>query len=176
MQIRLFILGVLFSVSGNAQDSIFTAKDAVDIALKQNLDIQIAQSDVEITKINNTWSNAGMLPTITAQATNTEAISNLNQKLNNGNSIQRSNVKNNSLNANMVLSWRIFNGLRVQSTKNRFEIIEKMGEIAFKQQVDQVIFDVLSVYYNLVRLNKQVNSTKAIIDLSKDIFGNNICF
>ena len=102
MQIRLFILGVLFSVSGNAQDSIFTAKDAVDIALKQNLDIQIAQSDVEITKINNTWANAGMLPTITAQATNTEAISNLNQKLNNGNSIQRSNVKNNSLNANIT--------------------------------------------------------------------------
>ena len=168
MQIRLFILGVLFSVSANAQDSIFTAKDSVDIALKQNLDIQIAQSDVEITKINNTWANAGMLPTITAQATNTEAISNLNQKLNNGNSIQRSNVKNNSLNANMVLSWRIFNGMRVQATKDRFEIIEKMGSIAFKQQVDQVIFDVLSVYYNLVRLNKQVNSTLAIIDLSKE--------
>jgi len=67
--------------------------------------------------------------------------------------------------------WYLAGGystMRVQATKDRFEIIEKMGNIAFKQQVDQVIFDVLSVYYNLVRLNKQVNSTLAIIDLSKE--------
>jgi len=147
---------------------VFTAREAIDMALKQNLDIQIAQNDVDITNINNTWANAGLLPTISINATNTEAISNLNQKLNNGNSIQRNNVNNNSLNANLSLSWRIFNGMRVQATKSRFEIIEKMGGIAFKQQVDQVIFDVLSVYYNLVRLNKQVNSTKVIIDLSKE--------
>ncbi len=145
-----------------------TAKDVVDIAVKENLDIQIAQSDVEIARISNNWGNAGMFPTIAAQATNTEAVSNLNQKLNNGNSIQRNNVSNNSLNANLTLSWRIYNGMRIRSTKERFEIIEKMGNIAFKQQVDQVIFDVLSVYYNLVRLNKQVNSTIAIIDFSRE--------
>lgn len=145
-----------------------TAKDVVDIAVKENLDIQIAQSDVEIARISNNWGNAGMFPTIAAQATNTEAVSNLNQKLNNGNSIQRNNVSNNSLNANLTLSWRIYNGMRIRSTKERFEIIEKMGNIAFKQQVDQVIFDVLSVYYNLVRLNKQVNSTLAIIDFSRE--------
>lgn len=168
MHIRLFIFGLLIVLTSQAQDSVFTAKAAIELALKQNLDIQIAQNDVEISKINNSWANAGAFPTITALATNTEALSNLNQKLNNGNSIQRNNVQNNSLNANLVLSWRIYNGMRVRATKDRFEIIEKMGNIAFKQQVDQVIFDVLSVYYNLVRLKKQVNSTLAIIDLSKE--------
>lgn len=168
MLIRVALISFLFVSVAKGQDSVFTAREAIDIALKQNLDIQIAQNDVDITNINNTWANAGLLPTISINATNTEAISNLNQKLNNGNSIQRNNVNNNSLNANLSLSWRIFNGMRVQATKSRFEIIEKMGSIAFKQQVDQVIFDVLSVYYNLVRLNKQVNSTKVIIDLSKE--------
>ena len=168
MLIRLVLISIVFISFAKAQDSLLTAKEAINIALKQNLDIQIAENDLDIAKINNTWANAGLLPTIGIAATNTEAVSNLNQKLSNGNNIQRSNVANNSLNANLGLSWRIFNGLRVQATKNRFEIIEKMGEIAFKQQVDQVIFDVLSVYYNLVRLNKQVNSTKAIIDLSKE--------
>ncbi len=168
MLIRVALISFLFVSVAKGQDSVFTAREAIDMALKQNLDIQIAQNDVDITNINNTWANAGLLPTISINATNTEAISNLNQKLNNGNSIQRNNVNNNSLNANLSLSWRIFNGMRVQATKSRFEIIEKMGGIAFKQQVDQVIFDVLSVYYNLVRLNKQVNSTKVIIDLSKE--------
>lgn len=168
MPIRFLIISFLFINASISQDSVLTAKDVVDIAVKENLDIQIAQSDVEIASINNNWGNAGMFPTIAAQATNTEAVSNLNQKLNNGNSIQRNNVSNNSLNANLTLSWRIYNGMRIRSTKERFEIIEKMGNIAFKQQVDQVIFDVLSVYYNLVRLNKQVNSTLAIIDFSRE--------
>ena len=168
MPIRFLIISFLFINASVSQDSMLTAKDVVDIAVKENLDIQIAQSDVEIARISNNWGNAGMFPTIAAQATNTEAVSNLNQKLNNGNSIQRNNVSNNSLNANLTLSWRIYNGMRIRSTKERFEIIEKMGNIAFKQQVDQVIFDVLSVYYNLVRLNKQVNSTIAIIDFSRE--------
>lgn len=168
MHSKFFIISFLFIQLAAAQDSVFTANDVINIAVKENLDIQIAQSDVEIAKINNNWGNAGMFPTIAAQATNTEAVSNLNQKLNNGNSIQRNNVANNSLNANLNLSWRIYNGMRIRSTKERFEIIERMGNIAFKQQVDQVIFDVLSVYFNLVRLNKQVNSTLAIIDFSKE--------
>ena len=168
MHSRLFILSFFFIQLIAAQDSVFTANEVIGIAVKENLDIQIAQSDVDIAKINNNWGNAGILPTIAAQATNTEAVSNLNQKLNNGNSIQRNNVANNNLNANLNLSWRIYNGMRIRSTKERFEIIERMGNIAFKQQVDQVIFDVLSVYFNLVRLNKQVNSTLAIIDFSKE--------
>jgi len=168
MHSRLFIISFFFIQLIAAQDSVFTANELIGIAVKENLDIQIAQSDVDIAKINNNWGNAGILPTIAAQATNTEAVSNLNQKLNNGNSIQRNNVANNNLNANLNLSWRIYNGMRIRSTKERFEIIERMGNIAFKQQVDQVIFDVLSVYFNLVRLNKQVNSTLAIIDFSKE--------
>lgn len=168
MHSRLFIISFFFIQLIAAQDSVFTANEVIGIAVKENLDIQIAQSDVDIAKINNNWGNAGILPTIAAQATNTEAVSNLNQKLNNGNSIQRNNVANNNLNANLNLSWRIYNGMRIRSTKERFEIIERMGNIAFKQQVDQVIFDVLSVYFNLVRLNKQVNSTLAIIDFSKE--------
>jgi outer membrane protein TolC len=43
-----------------------------------------------------------------------------------------------------------------------------MGEMAVKQQIDQIIFNVTNVYYNLVRLNKQIKATKAIIELSKE--------
>jgi outer membrane protein TolC len=36
------------------------------------------------------------------------------------------------------------------------------------QQIDRIIFDVTNIYYNLVRLNKQILATEAIIDLSKE--------
>lgn len=151
-----------------SQDSIFSSKDAVNIALQQNLEVQIAQSDLEVAKINNNWGNAGGLPVITSAVNNTEAISNINQKLANGSTIQRNNVSNNTLVANLAISWRIFNGLRVKATKERFESIEKIGALQFQQQIDQIVFEVLNVYNNLIRLNKQIIATKAIIELSKE--------
>jgi outer membrane protein TolC len=168
MRFSFLVIFSLLSHGIYAQDSIFSAKDAVNLALQQNLEIQIAQSDLEIASINNNWGNAGKWPLITASVNNTEALSNINQKLANGSSIERNNVSNNNFNTNVAISWRIFNGLRVRSTKERFESIEKMGNIALQQQIDQVVFDVLNIYNNIIRLKKQVSATTAIIDLSKE--------
>ena len=168
MKFSFIVIISLLSNGVLAQDSIFTSKDAVNLALQQNLEIQIAQSDLEIASINNNWGNAGKWPLITANVNNTEALSNINQKLSNGSSIVRNNVSNNNFSTNLAISWRVFNGLRVRSTKERFESIEKMGSISLQQQIDQVIFDVLNIYNNIIRLKKQINATTAIIDLSKE--------
>jgi outer membrane protein TolC len=168
MRVSILILLFFASQYSFSQDSIFTSKDAVNVALQQNLEIQIAQSDLDVAEINNNWGNAGGLPTITSVVNNTEAISNINQKLSNGSTIQRNNVSNNTLVANLAISWRIFNGMRVRATKDRFESIEKMGTLMFQQQIDQVVFEVLNVYNNLIRLNKQIIATRAIIELSKE--------
>jgi outer membrane protein TolC len=66
------------------------------------------------------------------------------------------------------VSWRIFNGFRIRATKSRFEELEKLGELSVSQQIDEIVFNVKNVYFNLVRLNKQINATKAIIELSKE--------
>jgi outer membrane protein TolC len=168
MRIKLIVVSIAFLTNLQAQDSSFTLKQSLDLAIKQNLDIQIAQSDLEIATLNNNWGNAGALPVITGNIGNSEARTNINQKLANGSSIERNNVANSSINANIGVSWRVFNGFRIRATKNRFDVLEKMGEIAVKQQIDEIIFNVTNVYYNLVRLNKQINATKAIIELSKE--------
>jgi outer membrane protein TolC len=145
-----------------------TARDAVDIALQHNLRIQIAQSDQDIARINNNWGNAGKWPTLTAGIGNTEALTNLNQKLSNGSEIIRNGVTNNILNANISANWRIYNGMRVRATKERFEELERISDLQLKQEITRLTYDVLIAYYNLVRLNLQVRATTAIIDLSKE--------
>ncbi len=42
MRIKAVLLSLLFANAVASQDSSFTAKEAIDLALKQNLDIQIA--------------------------------------------------------------------------------------------------------------------------------------
>lgn len=168
MRVKFLLMSFLFLTVLKGQDTTFTVKQALDLAIKQNLDIQIAQSDLEIATINNNWGNAGALPIITGNIGNSEARTNINQKLANGSSIERNNVANSNINANIGISWRIFNGFRIRATKSRFEELEKMGELSVSQQIDEIIFNVKNVYYNLVRLNKQINATKAIIELSKE--------
>ena len=165
---KLFMC-IMTSTSVVAQsDSSFTARDAVDLALQQNLGIQIATSELDIARINNNWGNAGKWPVITAGVGNTEALTNLNQKLSNGSEINRNGVTNNILNANITANWRLYNGMRIRATKERFDILEKMGELQLKQEVNSLTMEVLMGYYNIVRLNMQARATKAIIDLSME--------
>ncbi len=164
--LSIFLFFALYAIA--QQDSSFTVRQAIELALKQNLDLQLAESDLEIAKVNNTWGNAGALPTLAANVSNSEAVTNIDQKLANGSSITRNNVSNSVINSNLTITWRIFNGLRVRTTKDRFETLEKIGEIALALQIDQTVFDVSNTYYEIVRLKQQTIATKAIIDLSKE--------
>jgi outer membrane protein TolC len=158
---------MIFAISEiKGQDSVFSAREAVDLALQQNLGIQIAMSEVDIARINNNWGNAGKWPTVTAGIGNTEALTNLNQQLSNGSEIKRNGVTNNILTANLSTNWRIYNGMRIRATKERFEALEKMSELQLKQEINTLTLEVLQSYFNLVRLNMQARATKAIIDLS----------
>lgn len=168
MKFKLFIVFMLFTIGSFAQDSSFTVRQAIDLALKQNLDLQLAESDLEIAKANNNWGNAGALPTLAANVSNSEAVTNIDQKLANGSSITRNNVSNSVINSNLTFTWRMFNGMRVRATKDRFETLEKMGEIALALQIDQTVFEVSNTYYEIVRLKQQTLATQAIIDLSKE--------
>ena len=56
---------VLSSTNLCAQETL-TIEQAVELALKNNYDIQIAKNDAEIAARNNTVGNAGMLPKVNA--------------------------------------------------------------------------------------------------------------
>ena len=168
MKLNLLTICLFWGTVISAQDSSITAREAVDIALQNNLRIQIAKSDQDIARINNNWGNAGKWPTVAANIGNTFSLQNLNQTLANGTEINRNGATTNATNANLVASWRIYNGMRVRATKERFEELEKVSDIQLKQQITQVTYDVLIAYYNIVRLNLQVKATDAIIELSKE--------
>jgi outer membrane protein len=168
MKLKLLALISFFGTALQSQDSLLTAREAVDIAMRINLRIDIAKSDQDIARINNNWGNAGKWPTIAANIGNTASVTNLNQKLADGTEIKRTGVFTDITNANLVASWRIYNGMRIRATKQRFEELEKMGDIQLQQEITRVTFDVLIAYYNIVRLNLQVKATGAIIELSRE--------
>jgi outer membrane protein len=164
----LIFFAAPFALQAQQDSTVLNAQEAVRIALEKNLNIKIVQEDLTIAKINNTWGNAGRWPTITAFMQNTEALTNLDQQLSNGTNIKRNGVTNNLLNGNLTAQWRIYNGQRVVASKRRFEELEKIGQINVEAQMQQISFDVLVTYYNIVRLNQQVKAFSGIIALAEE--------
>ncbi|MCF8342309.1 MAG: TolC family protein [Chitinophagaceae bacterium] len=169
MKIKIcWILFCLPLISFGQQTSVISSADAIRIALENNLNIKIVKSNLDIAEIQNNWANAGKLPTIQANIGNTEALSNLNQVLSNGTIIKRNGVTNNIVNASLNAIWRVYNGNRVTATKERFDELEKIGTLQVEQQMQQITYEVLTTYYNIVRLNQQVKAFQSNILLSKE--------
>lgn len=167
---RLIILFLFFHPAFlfSQDTSVLTSAKAIQLALENNLSIKLVEADREIAQVNNNWGNAGKWPTVNLNIGNTEALSNLNQVLSNGNVIKRNGVSNNFLNGSLVASWRVYNGHRIEASKQRLDELEKIGEINLRQEMQRISFEVLATFYNIVRLHQQVKAINAILSLSKE--------
>lgn len=158
------ILLVLFGVGIKAQ-TVLTLNEAIEIALKNNYDILLAKNAESITQINNTAGNAGMLPDVDLNVNQNLANTNINQKFSNGLEVQQSGVGSSNLNANIALSWTLFDGMRMFAAKNRLEQLELQSGYNLKAQIQQTISQVMVEYYGIVAQKMQIKATQKALDL-----------
>lgn len=168
MKSKLSILVLaLFYLSVNAQ-LILVPDSAVNIALKNNYDILVAANDAEIAKIDNTAGNAGMLPVLTAFAS--ENYSEVNDKQKSTGSITSNypNLTSNNVDAGIQLNWTLFDGGKMFVTKNKLNEIQLLGETQYKEKVLQTIYDVIIAYYDVVRQKQQLVSINEVISSNQE--------
>jgi hypothetical protein len=80
MKRLLILLLVLIAVNGSFAQKL-ELKDAINIALKNSLDIELARNYVEQRDILNSYGMAGGLPVVAANASDNEQITNINQNM-----------------------------------------------------------------------------------------------
>jgi len=141
-----------------------TAQDAVSIALKYNYDILIARNSSSSDSINNTPGNAGMLPTIDINGSESYSAANkIQQKFSDGTSLSSNNTNSNSADANIGLNWTLFDGGKMFVTKRKLNEIQALGEIQFRDRVLQTEYDVILAYYDVVRQKQELSSINEVI-------------
>lgn len=140
--------------------------NAIDTALKNNFDIQIAKNLNEIGKVNNSYGVAGGLPTVNLTAGNNNSLYDLNQKLSNGTIIQKNNVSNHTVNAALTAGFTLFNGFKVYATKERLSILELQSESELNLQIQNTIAAVMVTYYDIIRQQSYLEIIKSSLDVS----------
>jgi outer membrane protein TolC len=152
-----------------AQSSILTLDDAIARALKNNYGIQIARNDIQVAKNNAVKGNAGFLPNVNLNATALPSVGYLNQKLTNGNEVNRTNLSNN-INGGVALNWVLYDGKRMFYTLDRLKELQAIGEVNLKLRTEQLIYDVMRAYYNIVRQQALYDGLNEQIDLYEERF------
>jgi outer membrane protein TolC len=113
MKRLLILLFVMISVTGAFSQKL-ELKDAINIALKNSLDIELARNNVEQRNILNSYGMAGGLPFVSANATDNQQVTNINQKYDAGGDSARvvttKGASSNTLNAGITGSFLLFNG------------------------------------------------------------------
>jgi outer membrane protein len=164
---RLIISAVIIFSASAVRSQTLTLQEAINIALQKRLEIQIARNNVEISTVNNHIGVAGGLPTVNGNLGTTEQITSVNQKLNNGTTIQRDWAASNNMQANVTASQVLYNGMRVVSAKKRLDETQKQSEQLLNAQVQNIMADVMLQYFDIVRQQNYTNTILLAIDAAK---------
>lgn len=161
----IFFLG-FFRNHGLSQNSL-TAEDAVMIALENNFQMQIAKKQIEMAHKNNSWSEAGLFPTVDLNASyGTSIIDNTNNPFTFTPGVLASRQFNPSLNAN----WNIFSGFAVKISKQRLEQLEMQSKGNAMLIIENISSEVLKSYYTVINQQMRLQVLEEIYKLSKTQF------
>jgi outer membrane protein len=166
-KIPFVLLGLSITVSAFAQQKI-SLQDAVNTALKNSYDIQLAKNNLEVNTINNHIGIAGGLPTVSATANDNEQITNINQKFSDpSRNAQQTGVASNILSAGVTGTMVLYNGYRVVATKSRLEQLQQQSASLLNAQIQGIIASVMTKYYDVVRQQSYLKTIAQSIEVSK---------
>lgn len=165
MKKYLIFLSIVFPFIAQAQQQL-TLKNAIDTALKNNFDIQIAKNNAEIGKIKNTYGFAGGLPTVLGSAGDLGSVSNINQEQSDGTTYSEANVAANSIDAGINASMVLFNGFKIIATKERLSCLQQQSELLLNHQIQNTIAAIMVSYYDIIRQESYLKIIQNSLDVS----------
>ncbi|RFM30643.1 TolC family protein [Deminuibacter soli] len=144
-----------------------TLHDAINIALKNSLDIQVVQNNLKANTINNDYGVAGGLPQVGVNLANTEQNTAVKQKLNTGEIIERTGTYSNNLSGGLSAGMVLYNGMHIVATKHRLEQLQLLSEQSVDSMIINVEANVMLKYYDVIRQQSYARTLQRSIDVSQ---------
>lgn len=165
--VRLLTLTFFLSVThGMMSQELLTLEQAVSMALENNYDIRLSRNEVRIGEAGVSVGNAGMLPTLSAQIVDNNAVTNSSQTRADGTVTELDNARNNSLNYGVVLDWTVFDGFRMFARYDELKELKKLTDAELKLNILTRVSDVTEVYYDLVQQQQQLKALDTTVTIS----------
>ncbi len=167
--------------SSFGQDTLSLAR-AVQIGLQNNFGVQIQKLTVEAASLNNTWGQAGLLPSINLTGSQNNNV--VERKPANPFAVAGRNITNNVL-SQLDIQFTLFDGFAVSITKKRLEQLETLskGNAAFVMEntVQSIVLSYYQAGLELERLqvlvkNREFSNERYVYVKLKKSLGSAISF
>lgn len=162
----LVLYSALFFGLGNriqAQKEL-SLNGAIVKTLESNYQIRIASNQLEISKNNNSWGNAGLYPSLNFSLVNVNSFDKSPDQTTGEKSTTKLNTLNPSVSSNMVL----FNGFRIQATKENFGKLQELSEGNEAIIIENTIQSLILAYYNCKLQEEKLEILEKLLSLSAD--------
>lgn len=147
---------------------IFDLKTCITTGLERNFSILVARNNEEVAKANYTKGNAGYLPTITTNNGLSGTINNIHQKLTDGEKVSHTGVHNMTGNMGVALNMDIFRGFSVQTTYQKLNELQQLGELNTQVQIENLVANIISEYYRYIQQVSLYENLKYAVSLSRE--------
>lgn len=169
-----FYLFIVFSILSlevaKAQDTL-SLQEAIRMGLENNYSIQIAENNQKISENNYTVGNAGFLPILDAQASQTYDIQDSDQTFANGDRQSRKGAKSNNFNAGAVLEWTVFDGTRMFVAYNRLAAEREVSTVQTEITIENTLAQISGAYYTVMLEQARLNVFQESLELSEERLG-----
>ena len=158
------LLGLVFLFPREivAQSEI-TLDSCIARALEANYSIKIIRNQQQ--QAENNVNYAPFLPTFGITAGQRQNIQ--DSKMVSGEEERKQNaVVSDVLSGGVVLNWRLFDGMEMFMTHSRYQEMLGIGELRTKAAVENLIVEVSSYYYNVIRQHSKVEAARHSLALS----------
>lgn len=158
------LLGLVFLFPREivAQSEI-TLDSCIARALEANYSIKIIRNQQQ--QAENNVNYAPFLPTLGITAGQRQNIQ--DSKMVSGEEERKQNaVVSDVLSGGVVLNWRLFDGMEMFMTHSRYQEMLGIGELRTKAAVENLIVEVSSYYYNVIRQHSKVEAARHSLALS----------
>jgi outer membrane protein TolC len=164
----VLLLVLLFSQEKIAAQNNLSLKEAVTIAIQNSYDIKLVENSLSIAQNNNNYGVAGGLPTVTANGTNNNTLTTINQTFPDASrNTTRNGVDGSTLNGGLSATMILFNGYRIAATKDRLASIQKQTEAVLQVQMLNTSSTVMQQYYNVIRQTAFLKTIEKSIEASE---------
>jgi outer membrane protein len=165
--ILTFLLAMAMTTPILAQDNLqpLSLSDAVEKALQNHLQIQIAEANVAIAANNNNWEAAGRFPTISLLVNGPNSYS---DQTNPASFLQEFTSVSTGANGTLDATWVLFDGFKVRISKDQLELLEMQSQENAMLVLEGVMQDVILSYYLSLLAKDQLAVVEEVLALSAD--------
>ncbi len=159
----------VFPLSVEAQDTL-RVEEAIRLALEKNFAIRIARNDARIAGNNNSMGNAGMLPVLSSDGSINRRVEDNVTEFSSDNIPDRNDigVETTVYNYGIDANWTVFDGLTMFATLDRLSLEADIGDIEAQLQVEMLLADLISGYYQVVGQQQAYQILENTLDISRE--------